>query len=263
MINLSYYAKQLELVELQFELVRFALNAPSVSKNFFSLKRKKLLAEVDGFHKQTLELIRETPNIEPVMEIVEKHFEKSKREDMRKIRRQFKSANIRTYEEIVADTLNQSELLLLVAHFESFLKDYHKELLFVSPEKVFGCTNNNRSVFLRDVFTTGFEYLRSSKFLKGEVEREVKELDRQNVETKINYFKKFYGIEICDLKDNEKLEEISDLRNNISHHFSNPRKITFVNNKTIENAMELCSRIPCHACKIAKEKFPRFQVSDE
>jgi hypothetical protein len=49
----------------------------------------------------------------------------------------------------------------------------------------------------------------------------------------------------------------------LSHHFSNPSKVVFVNNKTIESARGLCSRIPYHACNIAKEKFPRFQISDE
>ena len=145
MINLSYYTKQRQLVELQFELVRFALNAPSVSKIFFSQKKKKENAEADELHKQILEIFRKNPNAESVKEIVEKHFEKSKQEDMREIRKKFKLTNIRTYEEMV----------------------------------------------------------------------------------------------------------------------SNPSKVVFVNNKTIENTRGLCSRIPYHACKIAKEKFPRFQISDE
>jgi hypothetical protein len=258
MIELTRYNAEVESIELRFDLMRFTLNSTATQKRFLIDKKSKEFTRIDKFYQKTREqLLAVEQSFKP--ELIDKLLGMSKKLVAREIKKKFKLKNVNFYGEICHDTLNQCELLIIFANFESFLKRFHGELLRAAPHKVFGHKSNQRSIFLSTVFQNGYADLKTSDFLKGEVEREVRELDKQTTSKKAAYFKKFFGFDLCNASDLSIWEEVSELRNTISHHFSNPEKVTFVNDETVQNTRSIFRRIPQHACEIAKEKF-KLQV---
>ncbi len=149
-ITVSHYRKALEGVETQFELIRFALRHLSeVKKNeFFKQREAKELFELDALIKaKGFEDIENT--LRDIMEpdIHNKHGPGEQHLSL----------------EVSEDRLNQSELLLLVAHFESFMKLVHRTFLMASPTKVFG--SRGTEVSLSKVFDPSFVHLNTNKFL--------------------------------------------------------------------------------------------------
>lgn len=220
-LTMRHYRATIEGVETQFALMRFALGALSKNeiKGFF---KARLHSELDAIGKnfqvlkadaQGDELEEWKQNEEMLREFVKKKHRKGS-----------KPADTRFKIELSEDRLNQSELLLLVAHFESFMKEVHRRFLSAAPAKVF--SKRDTKFMLREFFedsTVGF----SGKFLTELVAKEVKFLDSQRVERRADYFSEHFGVSFGSKKEISDLKDIMEARNKISHdiYFSPPRSL--------------------------------------
>ena len=103
--------------------------------------------------------------------------------------------------------LNQNELTLLVALFESEMKNIHREILRVDPKRL----REDRQVPLGKLVALGYDVV-----LAIEIEREIEHLDRESVGNRATYWKDRLEIpwqqELVPL-----VKMVSDLRNTILH----------------------------------------------
>lgn len=203
------YLETLESVQAQFALIRFALS--TLSKNSIKVFFKKRLEnQLNAISKsiQVLKVGTEGDETKEWEETEEMMLEFAKK----KHRKNFKPSDTRFKIEFSEDRLNQSELLLLVAHFESFMKEIHRTFLIAAPAKVFG--KRETKIMLREVFENGFR--------NELIHKEVKFLDSQRVERRAEYFSEYFGVSFCAQKELEGLKEIMETRNKISHEIYHP-----------------------------------------
>jgi hypothetical protein len=240
-LTAKHYRATLEGVEIQFALIRFALKElpQNAIKRFF---RIRLDHQLDALCKAQQIVGGDTKD--------DKQFYETMREFTKKQhRKNSKPADARFKIEFSEDRLNQSELLILVAHFESFMKEVHRRFLNAAPEKVF--SKKQSEVTLRDVFQ-GSIGGHPSKFLREQVIKEVKFLDSQRVEYRAKYFSEHFGVSFGSQRDIDDLKEIMEARNKISHeiYFSPPRTVEqitlqpLVPEKMLKRAWQLFSDIP-------------------
>lgn len=208
------YLAALEGVETQFALIRFALSALSKNsiKGFFKARLQNQLDVISA----SFQLLKENAEGDKVKEW-EQTEEMMREFTKKKHRKNFKPSDTRFKIEFSEDRLNQSELLLLVAHFESFMKEVHRTFLIAAPAKVF--SKRDTKVMLREVFEDGFR--------NELIHKEVKFLDSQRVERRAEYFLEHFGVSFGSQKDVDDLREIMETRNKISHeiYFSTPHRL--------------------------------------
>jgi len=142
------------------------------------------------------------------------NFEDLRRCIENKHEKQNRPADNRFKIELSEDRLNQSELLLLVAHFESFMKEVHRTFLRAAPAIVFG--KRDTKVELSELFDTQAGIL-FDKFLNELIIKEVKRLDAQKIEQRAQYFADKFGVSFGDPSVIETLKNIMRTRNRISH----------------------------------------------
>jgi hypothetical protein len=212
-LSVKNHLAALEGVETQFALVRFALS--TLSKNairgFF---KARLNHQLDALSKAFAK-IKENAQGEEVAEW--NQTEEMLRDfTKKKHRKSSKPSDTRFSIELSEDRLNQSELLLLVAHFESFMKEIHRTFLTAAPAKVFG--KRDTKFMLREAFQDGS----FSKFLNELIIKEVKSLDSQRIERRAEYFVEHFGISFGSQKEIDDLTEIMATRNKISHEIYCP-----------------------------------------
>jgi hypothetical protein len=209
-LSIVPYLAALGSVETQFAMIRLALRElPNESiQTFFKAQLNQRLRFAAALSKQKEKAPQDQKErwaqAEQMMRelIMKKHDKDSKPSDNR-----FK-------QEFSEDRLNQSELLLLVAHFESYMKQVHRTFLTAAPEKAF--SKSETQVKVRDVFddqTPGS----FQKFLNELIIKEVKSVDAQKITWRAKYFLDHYGISFGSQMDIEGLKEISDMRNKICH----------------------------------------------
>jgi hypothetical protein len=212
------YREALEGVTLQFDLMRFALRKlrDGDIRSFQQETLQSRLASLDSMKSKAQQMGHDLGSI---IEEVKKHELEMARKRNRKGTRRF-------LPEFAEDRLNQSELLLLVAHFESFMKLVHRGFLEAAPQKAFGRKSvggkQKPQVALEDVFDARDQCWQPSKFIRGLVEKEVKRLDQQSTEKKLKYWQDVFGIRLCKEGDEKHLEEIIELRHEISHRLFQP-----------------------------------------
>jgi len=174
------------------------------------------------------------------------------------LRREKRAGNLRFTSEFTEDRLNQSELLLLVAHFESFMRLVHERFLLAAPNKVFGKgfrDEQNPKIPIKDIFDTTQSAWNSQKFLNELVAKEVKWLDAQNIEMKADYFSKHFGISFGSADDVKELKAIMKRRNEISHEIYEPPKSE---GEVLKDALEEGKEpplVPGSMLKTARELF--------
>jgi hypothetical protein len=258
-LSILPYLTALANVETQFAMIRFALRElpnQSIDK-FFQAQLNQRLRAAAALSKlkekappeekenwaRTQQMAREL--------IIKKHDKDNKPSDNR-----FKL-------EFSQDRLNQSELLLLVAHFESYMKQVHRTFLIAAPAKVF--SKSDTQVRLRDVFDdqtpVPFE-----KFLNELIIKEVKSVDTQSITWQAKYFLAHYGISFGSQVDIERLKEISDMRNKISHNIYHapPQSIeevveqTIVSDHILEQARRLFRAVPKKCVEAGVKAYPDY-----
>ncbi len=215
------YRLGLESVQTQFDLIRFSLKIIKLKdrKQFFKQKAVKKLADNKKsriFIKQHKILSDEDAdqNADAVIESIKSQ-----------LRRENRAGNLLAVSEFSEDRLNQSELLLLVAHFESFMRLVHETFLLAAPHRVFGNAfrgEQNPRIPIKEIFDADQNVWSPQKFLKEQIAKEVKWLDAQNIETKADYFVKYFGISFGNPDEIEELKNIMKRRNEISHEIYEP-----------------------------------------
>lgn len=127
------YRQVLESVQTQFDLLRFSLDSlePNDQKRFFKGTAETKIAQVENFRMQAKQQ-KVLPD-EDVDQLANEQIDRVKSDT----RRANRAGNLHVLSEFTEDRLNQSELLLLVAHFESFMKLVHETYLRAAPSSVF------------------------------------------------------------------------------------------------------------------------------
>lgn len=186
----------------------------------------------------------------------EKFWEKQQRKKNR-------PADVRFKRELSEDRLNQSELLLLVAHFESFMKEVYRTFLTAAPARVFGASDTK--VILRDVFDhqtpNPFE-----RFLKELMIKEVKRLDAQRIEQRAKYFQEHFGVLFGSEAEIDQLKEIMTIRNKIAHEiYSRPpctlEQVTeqpLVSDEMLGRARSLFRDVPRRCIQTGEKDYPTY-----
>jgi hypothetical protein len=238
LLSFKPYREVLERVQIQFELLRFALATlkPKDQKQFFMEVAAKKLA-----HNEKVRAVLKQQKILPDEEADQMADDQIKRIES-ELRREKRAGNLYATSEFTEDSLNQSELLLLVAHFESFMKVVHERFLTAGPGKVFGKgfrDEQNPRIPLKDIFDSTQSHWNTQKFLNELITKEVKWLDAQNVAVKAEYFQKHFGISFGTPADIEELTSIMRRRNQISHEvYEPPKRHEHMLKETLEHGKE-------------------------
>jgi len=259
-LSVRTYLETLEGVETQFALIRFALNALSKNaiKGFFEAH---LQNQIDAFSASFAKFKAGLPSEDVAgwnqTEIMVRDSIKKKH------RKDSKPSDARFKIELSEDRLNQSELLLLVAHFESFMKDVHRTFLTAAPAKVF--SKRNTKFTLSKAFQDGADgYF--SKFLNELVIKEVRSLDSQRIEQRAEYFAKHFGVSFSSPKEIQELREIMDTRNKISHEIYCPpprsaehvREQPLVSDQMLKRSRQLFRDIPSRCVNAGSKVYPSY-----
>ena len=256
-LTIHAYLQAIERVETQFAIIRFALKSlsPAKIRGFYKAQLQAQVSTIESGFKMLKEHSPEQ-DFDGLKEMMFEHLRKKHRMDNRR-------ADIRFKIEFSEDRINQSELLLLVAHFESFLKEVHRTFLIADPGKVF--SNRDTKVMLRDIFDAQSANP-FSKFLKEKILKEVSTLDRQSIERRDDYFSEHFGISSGSQKDITKLKEIMEVRNRISHEIyasppSTPEQVqdqALVSDKMLEYARQLFRSFPSKCIEIGAQTYQSY-----
>ncbi len=206
------YRQTLESVQTQFDLLRFCLKLlkPKDRKRFLQEAAERKIAQLEERRLEAKDLRDE--EVDPIFDLQIATVSSNMRKACR-------SGNLHALSEFTEDRLNQSELLLLVAHFESFMKLVHEKYLYADPRRVFAKGHRdkqNPKIAIKSVF--------SSKFEPELIETEVRWLDAQSIKFKAKYFGKNFSVHFGTADEIKSLIEIMKRRNQISHEVYEPPK---------------------------------------
>jgi len=254
------YREALEGVKTQFDLIRFILKQPADGRvqQFYKERLDAYLARLDG----TVGKYKKNQPTEEAKEWSEIH--KDLRDHaVEKHDKQNRPADDRFKIELSEDRLNQSELLLLVAHFESFMKEVHRAFLTAAPAKVF--SKRNTEVKLSEIFDTQ-DASSLRKFLNELVIKEVKRLDTQNIEQRAKYFADYFGVSFGKESEIGQLKEIMKTRNRIAHEIYSAPPATLeeikdqplVSDEMLRQARRIFKEVP-RRCVEAGAKNKNYQ----
>lgn len=205
-------------MQTQFDLLRFCLKflKPKDRKRFLQESAERKISQLEERRLEAKDLRDE--EVDPMFDLQIATISSNMRKACR-------SRNLHTLSEFTEDRLNQSELLLLVAHFESFMKLVHERFLHAAPSRVFANgfrDDQNPRILIRDIFDSGQGSWNPQKFLRELITKEVKWLDAQGIETKADYFAKHFGVQFGSPEDITELVAIMRRRNQISHEVYEP-----------------------------------------
>lgn len=249
-------------IQTQFELIRFGLQFLPKSRigAFF---RSRINQEMAAAERAWTQIFTEMPeladDLKPELLAAER----------KKLRRRYKTKDIRVRKEVSEDRLNQSELLLLVAHFESFMKVIHETFLKAAPHKVFGKMfrgKPNAELSISSLFDSTQNHWDSRKFVAEMIYKEVKWLDNQSIEHRAGYFAEHFTVSYGSADAIKQLKEIFDLRNQISHQaYSAPPKNLdeikeqpLVSGDTLNGARRFFTWIPKGCVEVGAKTYPSY-----
>ena len=239
MLTLATYTDRLELIDIQYRLIRFAVGKLSASQrhNFFT----QLKAEWMSFLQRSLDsAIGHVENLKDQIPRIISGVE-------RLVRPKYSKKPQRFYLKFLEDGINASELLIRVAHFEAFMKNIHTEVLRSAPY-LLGSTNPGRQIKFEKLFIPGRTF---NDFLLEEINREVRSIDRESLMFRANYFANHLKLPWCNKDDLEFLDQVSDTRNKLSHEQpSLPVSPSF-----LEKASKLMRAIPVCCFDAAKKRY--------
>ena len=252
-LTISTFHIELKKLCRQFDFARFALRVIPKSRKeaFFKDERERELSHWESMLSgaEETKALYEKAGVD-----FDKFAERIRKSAKYGSGKELGPRNRRTYEEGIEDGLNQSELLLLIAHLETFLKELHRQLLRADPKAVFGKrADNGKPVQVKQIFERGFD-----NFLLGLIEKEVRKQDRESIGLRSEYFAKFFGFPLGDSKTIERLTDLFEVRNNISHHILDADKIRIPNDADIKEARQLFTRVASSVWAAAWNKYPTF-----
>jgi hypothetical protein len=258
------YHEILEGVVDQFALIRFGLGKLSKRQiqEFFKTRIKDQAAEL----KASLQLFAE--NLPK--EIPEEQREKAKiggelaAEHWKKREgKKHRPADTRFKFEFSEDRLNQSELLLLVAHFEAFMKELHRT--FLSAFAAQGLMHGPLKLVLgeADIPDSVGPF---SRYLKGFIQKEVKRVDAQGIKDRAAYFADYFGCTFGSEDEIGQLKAVMDKRNLVTHEiYTAPRSMLdqaaeqpIVGDDTLQNARWLFWEVPRKCVQVGAKNYPAY-----
>jgi len=254
----------LEAVQTQFALIRFALSRLSKAsiREFFHGRVDAMQAALDQYlrdlNPEAMPAGVEIASVKGGIDAYVSLQRKKARKDSRPSDHRFRI-------ELSEDRLNQSELLLLVAHFESFMKEVHHTLLLANPLKAFG--KSEKEVKLKEVFLSDADPVRPfDKFFRETVIKEVKRLDSQKIDQKAEYFQKHFGISFGSADEIAELTDILKVRNQISHEIYKrpPNSLEdvsdqlIVSDQTLSRARWLFYEVPRRCIDAGARDYPSY-----
>jgi hypothetical protein len=252
------YREALEGVETQFALIRFSLkkSTEGLIQQFYKERHDTVNANIDKLLNYKVESPEEAKEWRESLEDMRDYAEKKHKKQSRPADNRFKI-------ELSQDRLNQSELLLLVAHFESFMKEVHRTFLSAAPAKVF--SKRDTKVELSEVFDTqaGSPF---GKFLKELIIKEVKRLDAQNIEQRAKYFADHFGVSFGKQSEVDQLKEIMKTRNRIAHEiYSAPpamleeiKEQPLVSDEMLRQARRIFREVPDSCIKAGAKTYQSY-----
>ncbi len=262
-VSVRPYREALEGVHTQFELIRVGLHYIPKKRmaEFFKSRAEQEVQVSEEFVKKLQESVPSESLDKVKATGIFEHILSEAKKDVRK---KYRRGDYRVRLEVSEDRLNQSELLLLVAHFESFMKLVHAALLNAAPARVFGAKDTK--ILLREIFDSDYQLLSTSKFFKELIIREVKFLDRENIERKAAYFKENFEIVFGSEDEIDELKKIMLFRNRISHEIYSPppntleeiKELPLVSDPMLERARVLLSRIPVLCVAEGAKRYPHY-----
>ncbi|HTD66305.1 MAG TPA: hypothetical protein VK846_07225 [Candidatus Limnocylindria bacterium] len=216
-VKLDSFEERFSELDVQFSLMRFALSQLSKAKrnSFFQAIKTKKHAEENQNWDKTTEAIKELhfDNEDLVLET----FNSLRKSNLRQISKRYGSANQYFFKQFSEDGLSRSELLLVIAHFEAFLKELHAAVLKANPS-ILALSKPNRQIQRESLFQYGYQ-----KILEEEIAAEVNEVDRKSVKDRARYFEEKLGLKWGDEVVVKAVKDATDARNEISHE--NPNKV--------------------------------------
>lgn len=261
-LSASAYLDALERVEQQFALLRFAVSCSESRLSKFNKGfLEKRLGMVDVNLTKLNEKFPETADPE-----LDAELRKMVKSDWRKRNRH---RDMRFRIEFLEDRLNQSELLLLVAHFESFLKVVHMQYLLAAPGIVL--SKGKTEILVKSLFSKTDDF-RPDLWLRGAIFKEVKVLDREGITEKADYFQKHYKISFGSDVDLKTLVEIMEQRNKVSHEIfvregekpnlaTEPERVSelpVVPDDLLCEARRMFREIPSRCVSVGAKRYPAF-----
>lgn len=262
-LSASAYLEALEGVEQQFALLRFAVRSCSerrlieFNKSFLQKRLGVVDASLAKFNAKFPDLADPEIYAEGKKWVKSDWGKKNRHRDMR-----FKI-------EFLEDRLNQSELLLLVAHFESFMKVVHKQFLLAAPGIVL--SKGKTEILVKSIFSKTDDF-RPDLWLRGAIFKEVKVLDREGITEKAQYFQKHYKISFGSDAELKALVEIMAQRNKVSHEIfiregdepnlaTEPERVSelpVVPDDLLRDARRLFREIPARCVSVGAKRYPAF-----
>jgi hypothetical protein len=231
MIKVSSYDNRLELIEIEFRFIKFAVNAlPNTKKHkFFSDISTEQLNRLDaGLEKLPAGMM------EP------EEIQELKAHAQKRARKKFAPRNRQIYTETIQDGTNASELLIRVALFEAFMKDIRAEVLRASPA-LLAKIRPEQQVKYKHIFTESPSF---QAILNQQILREIDEVDRFSFLKRAEYFEKQLNLPMADENTLKFVGEIMKVRNEISHE--NPFKT--VSPADLIKAIKVLKLIPTRVC---------------
>jgi hypothetical protein len=270
-LSIEPYRAELKILHNQFKLIRDGVH------NLPKKRIKQFLDQLDEEEERELHAaydhLRTLPEAaRPDLEAILSDMENRGRRNLRRKQRGGILRDPGARKELMEDRLNQSELLLLVALFESFMKHVHRAFLAAAPQKVFGRAfrgHEGASLKLSEIFDertsnwNSFSFL--DKFLNELIGKEVKWLDQQNIEQRLEYFQNYYRVVFRSDLDMKTLARILTIRNEISHRLYAPpaRRIEeiperpLVADALLDHARSLFSTIPDACFTLGRKMYPQ------
>lgn len=229
------YRKVLQNVETQFEFIRYCLRTMSDAKQkaFF-----KMCMERESADWEKQKAIWADPKMQETLKkqgmdpaLLAKHFSDPEQEkmmrsllreryDLKKVEKDKRQA-LEIWVGWSEVSINQSELLLIIAYFECFMKIVHETFLNAACDKVFASKFNGKKNVefpVTEIFADGS----ASKFRRELIIKEVKWLDQQSIERRIEYFKEHFGFGFLVGRDATEAKRLMKKRNQISHEILVP-----------------------------------------
>lgn len=238
MIKISSYDNRLELIEIEFRFLKFAVTALPASKNrkFFADFSREQLNRLDAGLKKLPPGVMEPGEIEEL-----------KTHAQKRARKKFAPRNRQVYSETIQDGTNASELLVRVALFEAFMKDIHIEVLRATPA-LLAKIRPEQQVKYKHIFTDTPSF---QAILNQQILREIDEVDRLPFLKRAEYFEKQLNLPMADEETLKFVGEIMKVRNEISHE--NPFKT--VSPADLSKAINVLKQIPTRVCDKARTEY--------
>jgi hypothetical protein len=205
----SNYELKLNQMDILFRFISHAFQNLSETKRREFVKGLKQEAETGIVRR--MEKLRDLSKPGGVAEgtFDEKSLQEYHDRHQKQIKAKYRARTHTQYVEWVNDGMVSAEIVFRVTVFEDFMKHVHVNMLKANPA-ILGLTNKNRVVTFPEVFSPNFD-----KYKEGQICREVKEVDREPMKYRLDYFAKY--LEINFDKKRLWLMEISDMRNKIAH----------------------------------------------